>query len=140
MEQLASLKMYWWIWLVGIVVFYFIARLMYSIREEMLRKRKKKRREIRMRIHLADGRIENRTVSISHSVTIGRSDLSDLYFEDEGLSREHFEIMYKKGELFIRDLNATNGTFVNGLELRTTRRLQSGDWISAGTTRFIVGW
>lgn len=140
MEQLASLKMYWWIWLVGIVVSYLMARLMYSIRGEMLRKRKKKRREIRMRIHLADGRIENRTISISHSVTIGRSDLSDLYFEDEGLSRKHFEIMYKKGELFIRDLNATNGTFVNGLELRTIRRLQSGDWISAGATRFIVGW
>ena len=62
------------------------------------------------------------------------------YFDDEKISRRHFEISYKKGDLYIRDLGTTNGTLVNGIEVKIPRKLQPGDQIQAGETRFIVGW
>jgi|GEM_PF-4550877 len=44
---------------------------------------------------------------------IGRSKLLDLVILRSGISREHAEIFKKGGRLYIRDLDSTNGTFVN---------------------------
>jgi pSer/pThr/pTyr-binding forkhead associated (FHA) protein len=44
---------------------------------------------------------------------IGRSKLIDMVVLRSGISREHAEILNKDGRLFIRDLQSTNGTFVN---------------------------
>lgn len=130
------LKILWWIYLTNVVIACFIAWILGIVKYRKI----KKQITIGMRVHLKDGSIENLTPTIFRSLAIGRSDLSDLYFEDENLSRRHFEISYKRGKLYIRDLNTTNGTYVNGMKLQTTRRLRSGDQINAGSTRFIVGW
>ena len=44
---------------------------------------------------------------------IGRSKSIDMVVLRSGISREHAEILNKDGRLFIRDLQSTNGTFVN---------------------------
>lgn len=104
------------------------------------RKLKRKGKRFGIRVHMADGEIENLTQTVRKKLVIGRSDFSDLYFDDEKISRRHFEISYKKGNLYIRDLGTTNGTLVNGIEVKIPRKLQPGDQIQAGETRFIVGW
>jgi len=103
-------------------------------------KLKQKGKRVGLRVHMANGKIENLTQTVRKKLVIGRSDFADLYFEDERMSRRHFEISCQNGELYIRDLNTTNGTLVNGIELKMSRRLQPGDCIRAGTTSFIIGW
>ena len=44
---------------------------------------------------------------------IGRSKSIDMIVLRSGISREHAEIINRDGRLFIRDLQSTNGTFVN---------------------------
>jgi len=44
---------------------------------------------------------------------IGRNKSIDMVVLRSGISREHAEIFSKDGRLFIRDLQSTNGTFVN---------------------------
>ncbi len=57
--------------------------------------------------------------------------------EDSALSRDHFMIEIRPPICDLRDLDSTNGTFVN--ERRTDRaRLQSGDRIVAGQSTFLV--
>ncbi len=57
--------------------------------------------------------------------------------EDAALSRDHFLIEIQPPRCELRDLNSTNGTYVN--EARVERaRLQSGDRIAAGQSVFLV--
>jgi len=44
---------------------------------------------------------------------IGRSKSVDMVVLHSGISREHAEIFKKGNRLYIRDLDSTNGTFVN---------------------------
>ena len=50
-------------------------------------------------------------------LTVGREENQVIQILDQGVSRAHAEI-FRLGEMcFIRDLNFTNGTFVNDVEL-----------------------
>lgn len=70
---------------------------------------------------------------LTGSVTVvGRED-SDINIDDPTMSVHHFEIEQRSGEFFIRDLESTNQTKVNGHKISSTT-LESGDRIQAGLT------
>jgi hypothetical protein len=68
---------------------------------------------------------------------LGRDDTSDVILDDPGISRRHSEIrVTTDGPHFvatIRDLNSTNGTFVNS-ERINSQHLDDGDRITVGRT------
>lgn len=45
---------------------------------------------------------------------IGRSKDADISIKDDVVSREHAAIVYGGGKFVLKDLESTNGTFVNG--------------------------
>jgi hypothetical protein len=69
--------------------------------------------------------------------TIGRDETADIVIDDPGVSRRHSEVRVTTDGphlvTSIRDLNSTNGTFVNG-ERISTQRLQDGDRLTIGRT------
>jgi response regulator RpfG family c-di-GMP phosphodiesterase/pSer/pThr/pTyr-binding forkhead associated (FHA) protein len=66
-------------------------------------------------------------------LTIGREENQILQILDQGVSRMHAEI-FRLGELcFVRDLNSTNGTYVNNVRV-TEELLKNGDRLLIGTT------
>ncbi|HET7397047.1 MAG TPA: DUF3662 and FHA domain-containing protein [Intrasporangium sp.] len=69
--------------------------------------------------------------------TLGRDESADVVLDDPGVSRRHSEIRVTTDGphlvTSIRDLNSTNGTFVNGDRV-TTQRLQDGDRVTLGRT------
>jgi hypothetical protein len=69
--------------------------------------------------------------------TLGRDDSADIVVDDPGVSRRHSEIRVTTDGphlvTSIRDLNSTNGTFVNG-ERIASQRLQDGDRLTLGRT------
>ncbi|HEX7009128.1 MAG TPA: ATP-binding protein [Phycisphaeraceae bacterium] len=70
---------------------------------------------------------------------IGRSSES-LPLTDQTISRRHAELTPDDGRWYIRDLNSSNGTFVNGVRVASERRLlKSGDQIRTGMTLFVFG-
>lgn len=78
--------------------------------------------------------------SIGSSLTAGRSSKCGLVCrEQSGLSKQHFEVICQEKEYFLRDLDSTNGTKVNGILCRAgeVRRLLDGDLISAGRKVFV---
>lgn len=69
---------------------------------------------------------------------IGRGDNCDLKLIDKRISRNHTEIR-KSGELlWVRDLNSTNGTFVNQTRIEQAEMLEPSDMISIGGYKFQV--
>ena len=51
-------------------------------------------------------------------IKIGRSKTSDICLIAEGVSRNHLEIHCDNGEIFVKDLGATNGSFINEEKLQ----------------------
>ncbi|MFO1518897.1 MAG: GGDEF domain-containing protein [bacterium] len=52
---------------------------------------------------------------------VGRSKEASIVVLDDAISRQHFRLIVKNGQVEIEDLSSTNGTFVNGV--RVTRQL-----------------
>jgi two-component system, NtrC family, sensor kinase len=70
---------------------------------------------------------------------IGRSSEA-LETTDQTISRRHAELTPDNGKWYIRDLQSSNGTFVNAVRVTTERRLlRPGDQIRTGASLFIFG-
>ena len=67
--------------------------------------------------------------------SVGRGELADFTVDDDSMSRKHFQISYRKLEFRLRDLDSSNGTFLNGSEVEEYA-LRDGDKIVAGETLF----
>ncbi len=77
---------------------------------------------------------------LSKSLIVGRADICDVAIKDGKMSRQHFSLEDRNGAIFIRDLQTTNGTLVNGVKLSGAKKLNSGDVISAGSMKIRVRW
>ena len=64
---------------------------------------------------------------------IGRDKSCDIVLSDSGVSRRHAVLEQRRKLYVIRDLNSTNGTFVNGIRI-TEKVLNQEDEIKLGTT------
>lgn len=77
---------------------------------------------------------------IGSLTTLGRDNSADIVVDDPGVSRRHSEVRVTTDGphlvTSIRDLNSTNGTFVNG-ERITSQRLHDGDRVTIGRTSAI---
>ena len=58
----------------------------------------------------------------------------DVVLDDSSVSRMHARIVREKEDYYLEDLNATNGTFKNGLRMQPyeKRKLEPGDEIKCG--------
>ena len=72
--------------------------------------------------------------------TIGKDPSScDILFQDVSVSRQHTRIIVDENDnIFIEDLGSRNGTVVNGDLITERKELQSQDWVSLGTTTFMI--
>ncbi len=72
--------------------------------------------------------------------TIGRSPENDISLTESSASRMHAELQYHPAvnALFLRDLESTNGTYVNRERVSGTFSLQSGDTFRIGEHVFTV--
>jgi ABC transport system ATP-binding/permease protein len=67
-------------------------------------------------------------------LSIGRDAINDMVINHPSASRFHAQIKKMQGDYVLVDLNATNGTFVNGKPLTERRILKVGDIIRVGPT------
>ena len=70
---------------------------------------------------------------------VGRTEWADCSLPHDGhLSSVHFRLESDAAGCYLRDLGSSNGTFVNGREVKDRVRLCDGDEILAGRTTFAV--
>lgn len=69
---------------------------------------------------------------------VGRMDWADYAFPgDLYMSETHFELIFGSGTCLVRDLDSSNGTFVNGEQIKEVV-VHEGDEIQAGQTTFVA--
>jgi len=81
---------------------------------------------------------KSKEVPLSHERTVlGRLDDCQIRIPSGRVSRHHCEITRDNGALTLRDLNSSNGTFVNQKKVDEAT-LSAGDLISIGSLVFLV--
>ncbi len=73
-------------------------------------------------------------------ITIGRGEGNTIVLGDPGVSLNHAKILMRQNNVYVRDLESTNGVFVNGLKISTKRGqiVYPGDEIKIGTCLFVL--
>lgn len=82
---------------------------------------------------------KSRVVHIVDRAVIGRSSAADVSFpNDPAMSEEHCEMLRESGVVILRDLNSSNGTYINGVKVRTAYKLEDGDLLGIGQTQLRI--
>ena len=71
--------------------------------------------------------------------SVGRSSNSSLCLPVGCVSKNHAEIQSIDGQLVVRDLGSTNGTFVNGSRIEDESTINNGDLVQFASLVFRVG-
>ena len=83
---------------------------------------------------IKEGSDKNKSFRLTGRRTIiGRDQSCDIVLSDSSISRRHAVLEQRRKLYVIRDLNSTNGTFVNGIRI-TEKVLKPEDEIKLGTT------
>jgi pSer/pThr/pTyr-binding forkhead associated (FHA) protein len=69
---------------------------------------------------------------------IGRHEQADLRIGNSQVSVYHCCIIIRGTEVWVRDMDSTNGTFVNDERIDGEQRLRIGDCVKAGPAQFEV--
>ena len=75
---------------------------------------------------------------LKENTLIGRSKKCDLYIKDPFMSKENTQIYLHDGKFYIKDLDSTNGTYLNGKKLLDKpARLKDSDKVTIGNIDFL---
>jgi len=84
-----------------------------------------------------ESRVRVREIPHGQTVTIGRGKDATISIDDPKASRINTAILYWDDIFVIRDVDSSNGTFVNGNKIDVTR-LAPGDVIRVGDTNIVT--
>ena len=77
-------------------------------------------------------------IPVTPPFQIGRREGCDLCLASQNVSGLHAEILEEDGQLWLYDLNSTNGTFLNDQRIRERMRLRENDTVLFGSCSFSV--
>ena len=73
---------------------------------------------------------------IHESATLGRSPTAEVRIDDPYASSAHARIFPRGQFMFIEDMGSTNGTYLNGRQLRKPEQLRVADTVRIGDTEY----
>ena len=88
-------------------------------------------REALITLTLKNG--ESKTIIVGEGLNdciVGRKQDCGIYVNDALVSSRHGQFFWSEGQLFYADLNSTNGSFVDGIQVRGTALVQNGSVIT----------
>jgi hypothetical protein len=90
----------------------------------------------RLEVVAAMGHEPGTTFDVGEGATFGRSNGADIRVDDPFASSAHARIFDRGGFMYVEDMGSTNGTYLNGRQLKTAERLAMGDTIRIGDSEY----
>ena len=88
--------------------------------------------EPRLEVVAAMGYEPGTVFDVSDGATLGRAGSADIHVEDPFASSVHARIFSRNGFMHVEDMGSTNGTYLNGRQLRKAEQLKPADKIRIG--------
>jgi hypothetical protein len=90
----------------------------------------------RLQVIAAMGHEPGTTFDVSDGALFGRSDGADIRVDDPYASSSHARIFPRDGLMYLEDMGSTNGTYLNGRQVKTEQRLSGSDTIRIGDSEY----
>jgi pSer/pThr/pTyr-binding forkhead associated (FHA) protein len=90
----------------------------------------------RLEVVAAMGYEPGASFDVSSGATLGRSDSSDIPVDDPFASSAHARIFPRGDFMFVEDMGSTNGTYLNGRQLRSAEQLKVADLVRIGDSEY----
>ena len=90
----------------------------------------------RLEVIAAMGHNPGEEFDLHDGATLGRSESSTITVDDPFASAAHARIFPRGDFMYIEDMGSTNGTFLNGRQLRKPEQLKVADVIRIGDTEY----
>lgn len=95
---------------------------------------------MQVRLEVAHSKANVKKVVLRSDAVIGRSAECGLRIASSLVSRQHCQILLRDNQVFVRDLESSNGTFLNGAQVKPNVEVPvpPGSELSVGGVRFYV--
>ena len=90
----------------------------------------------RLVVVAAMGHEPGTSFDVGDGATMGRSDSAEIRVDDPFASSAHARIFSRGDFMYVEDMGSTNGTYLNGRQLRTGERLKVGDLVRIGDSEY----
>src|SRR5919107_2263086 len=90
----------------------------------------------RLNVVAAMGHKPGTIFDLAEGATFGRSDHADIRVDDAFASSAHARIFPRAEFMYVEDMGSTNGTYLNGRQVKTAERLKMGDTIRIGDSEY----
>ncbi|MBE9402082.1 MAG: FHA domain-containing protein [Acinetobacter sp.] len=90
------------------------------------------------KIQAITGELTGQEISIDRDMWVGRHQSADIVLQAAEISRKHAAFLLKDQVLWVQDLQSSNGTFVNDLQIEHDTLLKQGDIVQFASLKFSV--
>src|SRR5215210_1460799 len=90
----------------------------------------------RLEVVAAMGHEPGTTFEVGDGATFGRSEGADIRVDDPFASSAHARIFDRGVFMYVEDMGSTNGTYLNGRQVKTAERLKMSDTIRIGDSEY----
>ena len=90
----------------------------------------------RLVVVAAMGHEPGSTFDVGTGAMMGRSDNAEIRVDDPFASSAHARIFERGDFMYVEDMGSTNGTYLNGRQIRTSERLKVADLIRIGDSEY----
>lgn len=90
----------------------------------------------RLQVVAAMGYEPGTMFEVGEGATFGRSDNADIRVDDAFASSAHARIFPRSEFMYLEDMGSTNGTYLNGRQVKTAERLKMADTIRIGDSEY----
>jgi FHA domain len=90
----------------------------------------------RLQVVAAMGHEPGTTFDVGEGATFGRSDSADIRVDDAFASSAHARIFPRAEFMYLEDMGSTNGTYLNGRQVKRAERLKMADTIRIGDSEY----
>jgi hypothetical protein len=90
----------------------------------------------RLEVVAAMGHEPGTIFDVGDGATMGRADSSDIPVDDPFASSAHARVFNRRDYMYVEDMGSTNGTYLNGRQLRQAERLKVADVVRIGDSEY----